>query len=162
MVIYDKDGINYVYVDDLGVDVYGVHSIILNTTPATDHYASGTKITLTANENQAFGDAVYINTDGEAQLADADALATAKVIGICTETVTANNPGTYLIQGIARDDTWAWTVGGYVYLSTTGTTGNTLTQTAPTGTDDCVVIIGIATHADRMIVNPSYSITVLE
>lgn len=104
-VIYDKDGINYVYVDDLGVDIYGVHSIILNTTPATDHYASGTKITLTANENQAFGDAVYINTDGEAQLADADALASAKVIGICTETVTANNPGTYLIQGIARDDT---------------------------------------------------------
>lgn len=53
-------------------------------------------------------------------------------------------------------------MGGYVYLSTTGTTGNTLTQTAPTGTDDCVVIIGIATHADRMIINPSYSITVLE
>ena len=107
VVIYDKDNVNYVYVDDLGVDIYGVHSIILNTTPATDHYASGTKITLTANENQAFGDAVYINTDGEAQLADADALASAKVIGICTETVTANNPGTYLIQGIARDDTWA-------------------------------------------------------
>lgn len=155
VVIYDKTQTNYVYPNQYGVDIYHAKDIILNPAPSTDHTAFGLKIYLTANENQAFGDVVYINTDGEAQLADADAIATAKVIGMCTETVTANNVGTYLIQGTARDDSWAWTVGGHIYLSTTGTSGNTLTQTAPSGTDDCVVVVGVATHADRMLFNPS-------
>lgn len=128
--------------------------IHVTAAPGSDHTVSGTTITLTANENQAIGDVCYINADGEAQLADADAIASSKVVAMATESITANNPGTYLLNGIARDDTWNWTVGDYVYLSTTGTTGNTLTQTAPSATDDCVVIVGIATHADRMLFNP--------
>jgi hypothetical protein len=59
-----------------------------------------------------------------------------------------------LFHGIGRYDTWAWTVGGVVYLSTTGTSGNTLTQTAPTGTGKVVQILGIATHADRIYFYP--------
>ena len=51
-----------------------------------------------------------------------------------------------------RDDTWTWTVGGLIYVSTT--TG-TLTQTAPSGTGDQVQVVGYATHADRMYFNPS-------
>jgi len=81
---------------------------------------------------------------------------------MCTETVTTGNPATYILFGVARNDTWAWTVGGYVYLSTTGTTGNTLTQTAPSGTDDCIVTVGVATHADRILLNPSTTIIELE
>ena len=126
----------------------------ITAAPGSDHTASGMKITLTANENQAFGDVGYINADGEVQLADADAIATGKVMAMAVATIAGDASGTYLLQGIARDDTWNWTVGGYVYLSTTGTTGNTLTQTAPSGEDDCVVIVGIATHADRIYFNP--------
>lgn len=122
--------------------------------PGTNLTASGQTIRLTANENQDFGDVCFINVDGEAQLGDADALSTSKVTVLCLESATANNPATYLVQGIARNDTWAWTVGGVVYLSTTGTTGNTLTQTAPSGTGDIVQIVGIATHADRILFNP--------
>ena len=44
---------------------------------------------------------------------------------------------------------------GLIYLSTTGTSGNTLTQTAPSGSGDIVQILGVATHADRIFFNPS-------
>lgn len=126
----------------------------LTAAPGTDETFTGVAVTLTANENQAFGDVCYINSDGEAQLADADAAATASAVLMCTQTVTANNPATYLLFGIARDDTWAWTVGGKIYLSTTGTTGNTLTQTAPSGAADIVQVLGVATHADRILFKP--------
>ena len=70
-------------------------------------------------------------------------------------TVSLGATGTYLMLGVARQDAWAWTVGGLIYLSITGMTGNTLTQTAPSGTDEVVQIIGIATHDDRMIFSPN-------
>lgn len=130
--------------------------------PEADHRASGPTIRLVANENQAFGDVCFINVDGEAQLGDADADSTAYCTVMCTETVTANNTATYIVQGHARDDTWAWTVGGLVYLSTTGTTGNTLTQTAPSATGDQVQIIGVATHADRILFNPDLSVVEIQ
>jgi hypothetical protein len=144
-----EDGSNYVYVTNNDL------TINMPAAPGADLKASGTTITLTANENQAFGDVCYIQSDGDAALADADGIATAKVTVMCMETVTTGNSAQYLLVGVARNDAWAWTVGGHIYLSTTGTTGNTLTQTAPSGTDDCVVVVGIATHADRMIFNPS-------
>lgn len=148
-------GTNYVYVTDTGVDIVDLKQAHLIAAPTSDHSYSGTTITLTANENQAFGDVCYINADGEAQLGDASASTTSLVTVMCTETVSANNPATYLIMGIARDDTWAWTVGSPVYLSITGTTGNTLTQTAPSATGEIVQYIGMATHADRILFNPS-------
>ena len=112
------------------------------------------KITLTANENQAFGDVCRIDSAGEAAIADASAFSTSSALFMCLDTVTTGNPASYLALGIARDDTWAWTVGGIVYLSTTGTTGNTLTQTAPSGAGEIVQVLGVATHADRMYFKP--------
>lgn len=126
----------------------------ITAAPTSDTTVSGTTTTFTANENQGFGDAVFINSSGKAQLGDADAIATSGCIALCTATVTSNNTGTYLLQGFARNDAWNWTVGGFIYLSTTGTTTNTLTQTAPSGTDDVIQILGVATHADRMYFNP--------
>jgi len=127
----------------------------IDSTPDSDHTVSGIIGDFTANENQAFGDVCYIDADGEMHLADADAIASAVVIGMCADaSINASASGDYLLFGIARDDTWAWTVGGLVYLSLTGTTTNTLTQTAPSATDDCIVIVGVATHADRIFFNP--------
>lgn len=136
----------------LGVEAAG--AVTLTAAPGSNLTATGIKITLTANENQAFGDVCYIGSDGDATLADADAYSTSSALFMCLETVTTGNPASYLALGIARNDTWAWTVGGLIYLSTTGTTGNTLTQTAPSGTGDIVQILGVATHADRMYFKP--------
>jgi hypothetical protein len=128
----------------------------LTAAPATDHTVSGTTIYLKANENQAFGDVCYINADGEAQLIDADAIATMSGIVMCADaSIDADASGNYLVMGIARDDTWAWTVGGLIYGTVTGTTGNTLSQTAPSAANDVVQIMGVATHADRMLFKPS-------
>lgn len=129
-------------------------SIALTPAPASDHLATGMKISLTAHENVAFGDVCFINTSGKAQIIDADAIATMSGIVMAIASISADASGEFLLMGIARDDTWAWTVGGLIYGSVTGTTGNTLTQTAPSATDDVVQIMGVATHADRMLFNP--------
>jgi hypothetical protein len=136
----------------LGVDAAGDTTLV--AAPGSNLTATGIKITLTANENQAFGDVCYIDSAGEAALADADAYATASAVFMCLQTVTTGNPASYLALGIARNDSWAWTVGGLIYLSTTGTSGNTLTQTAPSGAGDIVQVLGVATHADRMYFKP--------
>ncbi len=127
----------------------------ISSAPASNQTAEGIKTTLTANESQAFGDAVFINSAGKAQLGDADAIATASCVALCLGSVSADATGNYMLLGVARNDSWAWTVGGLIFLSTTGTTGNTLTQTAPTGEDDVIQVLGIATHADRIFFNPS-------
>ena len=145
--------------DDIYEAISTNGSLNINALPDSDHEASGTIVTLTANENQAFGDVCYIDSDGEAHLGDADAIATSKIVAMCADaSISANSTGRYLLSGFVRDDTLNLTVGSPVYLSTTGTTGNTLTQTMPTGTDDCVVLLGIATNADRFLFIPSTNI----
>ena len=135
--------------------VISCENIKFTAAPASDHLASGILISLTAAVALNFGDACYINSDGKAALGDADAIATASCIIMCADASIAENAsGNFLLIGVARDDTWTWTPGGLIYLSTTGTTGNTLTQTAPSGTDDVIQILGVATHADRMIFSP--------
>ena len=136
----------------LGVDASG--DVLLTAAPGSNLTATGVKVTLTANETQAFGDVCRIGSDGDATLADATAYSTASALFMCLESATAGNPASYLALGIARNDTWAWTVGGHIYLSTTGTTGNTLTQTAPSTTGEIVQVLGVATHADRIYFKP--------
>lgn len=129
--------------------------LLITSIPSSNLLASGIKTTFIANENQAFGDVCYINESGEAQIGDASAIANSKIIAMCIDSsVLADASGNYLLSGIARNDSWNFTVGGFVYLSTLGTSGNSLTQTAPNGEDECVVVIGIATHANRIYFNP--------
>lgn len=122
--------------------------------PGTDLTVSGITAQFTTNEAQAFGDLIYIDSSGKSHIAKGDAIATAKVIGMAIGTYSLGGTGTYLLHGFARNDAWNWTPGGFVYLTVTGTTGNTLSQTAPTTTDSCTVIIGIAIAADEIYVNP--------
>lgn len=129
--------------------------VSFDSTPNADVTATGITAQFTANENQGFGDAVRIASDGDAAIADASVVATSYAIGLCTATVTTGNTGTYLLQGFARNDAWNWTVGAPIFLSLTGTTTNTLTQTAPSATNEVVQILGVATHADRIYFNPS-------
>jgi len=128
----------------------------LTAAPGADHTVSGTIIQLVAAQTQAIGDVCYIASTGKAYLAKADAIANANaVVMVADASIATDATGNYLVLGIARDDTWTWTVGGLVYLSTTGTTGNTLTQTAPSGANNVIQVLGVATHADRMLFKPS-------
>lgn len=135
-------------------DAY-IRRVNIVSTPTADKESSGIICTFTAHESMAFGDVCYINTSGEAQLANADAVATSYAMCMCVSaTVSASATGIYMLYGFANNTDWAWTVGSPVFVSTTGTSTNTLTQTSPSGTDDVIQIMGIATHADRMYFNP--------
>ena len=130
-------------------------SVVFDPIPASDHNAAGLIAPMTAGASLAFGDAVYQKSDGEMHLGDADAASTSGVIAIAVASGSDGASSNFMFYGFVRDDTWNWTVGGLIYLSTTGSSGNTLTQTAPTGSGDIVQILGVATHADRIFFNPS-------
>ncbi len=119
---------------------------IADPTPNSDHLGSGRSVPLLVHETVGFGDACYINSDGEMAIGDADAIATGEVIFFAGATITTGNTGTFYQYGtFLRDDSWDWTKGGTIYLSTTGTTGNTMTQIKPTGSNDVVIGLGKAT-----------------
>ena len=137
------------------------HEILLDTTPGTNLTGSGLKGVFT-NGNAgscAFGDVMYVALDDDLEFADADASTTTPALYMALGTITAASSGEFMIYGIVRNDAWTWTIGpgaaGLIYVSTTGTTGNTLTQTAPSATGDQVQIVGHALTATTMMFNPS-------
>lgn len=138
----------------------GGGSTELTAIPATDKTASGITTQFTANENQAFGDVVKINGSGKAQIAKADVIANATALAMCvSESVEADATGNYLLIGFVRNDAWNWTVGGDIYLTIIGTTGNTLSQTAPDAAvpiveDTVKQLLGVANSADTIYFNP--------
>ncbi|MDD4515408.1 hypothetical protein [Massilibacteroides sp.] len=132
----------------------------LTSIPATNQTASGITTTFTANESQAFGDVVRLNSSGKAQIAKADVIANATALAmLIDDEVEADATGHYLLIGFVRDDAWNWSIGAWIYLTITGTTGNTLTQTSPFDADpiveDTVVqLLGVANTADTFYFNP--------
>ncbi|MBU1067355.1 hypothetical protein KKE60_06180, partial [Patescibacteria group bacterium] len=129
-------------------------TIQLTILPA-DHSYSGDIINDIVGENVALFDVVYLKSDGKWWLADADTSTTMPGAALALATISADATGNLLLRGFARDDTWNWTVGGFIYVSTTP--GNP-TQTEPSGTGDQVQILGFAKTADVVFFNPSYNI----
>jgi hypothetical protein len=117
--------------------------------------ADGPTIYVTAASTLAFGDVCYIASNGKATLIDADAIASMSgCIMLVDTSVSADASGTFLLLGVATKTSWNWTVGGLLYGTVTGTTGNTMSQTAPTGTDDVVQILGVALSATKILFYP--------
>lgn len=128
-------------------------SINRKAIPSADNTAEGDIVgDINAGETVAFPNIVYLKSDGKWWLADADAIASACLVGMALESKNADQAVKVLLRGFVRDDDWAWTVAGRVYLSTTA---GALTQTAPSGEDDVVQVVGVATHADRMYFFPT-------
>lgn len=125
--------------------------------PVSFYTMAGWLITLTANETQALGDVCYIGSDGKAHIAKADVIANASAVVMCIDPagIAASASGNYIAWGRAKKAAWSWTVGGRIYLSVTGTTGNTLTQTAPSGANNVIQCIGVALAATEMLFMPS-------
>jgi uncharacterized ParB-like nuclease family protein len=123
----------------------------LAATPGTDDTYQGQVITgRNWGATVAQWDAVYLDSAGTWQLADANGSNTFPCRGLAAAAGTAGNPGTVLDNGVARNDAWAWTVGGDVYLSETA---GGLTQTAPSASGSRVQKIGYALTADSIRVN---------
>lgn len=135
-----------------GKPIRNVSTVGITATPSADTTASGIIITLTAGSSLVFGDICYIASSGKAVIADADTIATGGGIAMSLGVYSDNDPGSFLLHGIARNDAWSWTVGGILYLSTTA---GSMVQTPPNATDNVVQVLGVATHADRVYFNPS-------
>lgn len=127
-------------------------SVKFQSTLASDHSVSGNTSSGTVSNVTAFGQALYMKSDGTWDLADATDDTTMPAAGLTT--AAANGVQTILTYGYARDDSWDWTPGGEIYIDTTA---GALTQTAPDTNGNQVQIVGVATHADRIFFNPSYS-----
>jgi len=152
MTATDPQGV----LEELKAGLDGVSGLDIDSTPDTDATVSGITADFVAAGNIAFGDVCYIASTGKATLVDADAIASMSGLVMCADaTISADATGSFLMIGFARNDAWNWTVGGLIYGTVTATTGNTLSQTAPSGASDVVQVLGVATHADRMFFNPS-------
>lgn len=150
---YDYDSIIQTFIES-----YVFDSIIIRylTVDGTKNY-SGVKQSFTAGENFVLGEVGYIKSDGKIWKADADAEATMPGAVIATGTINANNTGTYLLIGTIKNASWSLTIGGKVYTSTAA---GAITQTPPSGTDDCRQLIGIATASDRIFFKPDLTYTI--
>jgi len=102
----------------------------------------------------ARGDAVYKDSvSGVVMLADADALATARVEGLCADlTIATGATGKFVSEGRLDGAGTFATVGDPVYLSTSGASGGTLTQTAPSGSGKVLVRVGTAITGTDLLV----------
>lgn len=140
-----------------GDDIYmdDGRTIELFNALGTDHTATGIITTDTVGDNVNIGDLLYMNADGTYKFVDADAAATMPGVVMALATISSASAGKLLHQGYVRDDTWNWTIGGLIYATVTATTGNTLSQTAPSGSGDQVQVVGYAVTADIMWFAPS-------
>lgn len=136
-----------------------VDSLILSS-PSSDHSYSGTTISATAGEAVAIGDVCYLKSDGKFWKADADAESSSDgMLSMATAAISADASGVFLLKGLYRDDTWSWTTGSKLYISTTP--GNP-TATAPSETGDIVRLVGYAYTADIVYFNPDNTFVELD
>jgi len=123
----------------------------LNPAPGDEAY-TGITISIQSGEAIANGDAVYIKSDGLIWKANAATSTTMPVLGVVPIGGTSGATLTVLTNGLYQhDDLFAWTVGGCVYMAATS---GLMSQTQPAATDNVVQVVGIATHADKLLVNP--------
>jgi hypothetical protein len=123
--------------------------------PASDHTAEGPNTAaINAGATVAAFELVYLASTGKWVLTDADAAATAiGMLALALEAGTDTNPMSVALAGsLVRDDTWVWTVGAVLYVSTTP---GAMTETAPSATGDIVRVVGYAVSADVVYFLPS-------
>jgi len=120
-----------------------------------DHTATGITALLTASENLAIGDLVYVSGNGTVGKADADSVAKMPAIGLAVEAINANNPGPILLQGMFRDDTFNFTAGNRLFASTTD---GGITATVPSGSNDVAQAVGVALSDDVIYFKPDMTL----
>ncbi|MDP1621571.1 MAG: metallophosphoesterase [Bacteroidales bacterium] len=111
-----------------------------------DITSSGELLRINAGEAVNIGDVIYIGSTGSAMLCKADTIINCPyAFAIATGPTPQNSTGIFMTRGVLRSDKWPdWTVGGLLYVSTTGTTTNTLTQTPPGALNNIIIPVGVA------------------
>jgi len=111
-------------------------------------------MTLTSDSAVAIGDVCFINSSGHAQIAKADVIGDANGLIMATQTIAASGSGVFLVFGTITSAAISLTAGSAAYLSTVGTTGNTLTATAPSGAGNVIQFLGWAMATNSLFFHP--------
>lgn len=120
--------------------------VALSSTLGTDDtYQALTVAGLNAGATIAQWEAVYIGGASTYLLADANGAGTYPARGLAVAAYSSTNAAIILREGTVRNDAWAWTPGGTIYLSTTA---GGLTQTMPATVGEIVQQVGVALTAD--------------
>ncbi|TSA25197.1 MAG: hypothetical protein D4R67_10615 [Bacteroidetes bacterium] len=131
--------------------------------PGSDHSYKGAKRNMQCGATTMnFGDVGYLSGFGKVEMTDASSESTTGALVMATSTVTSNNYADFLILGVVRDDSWSWNFGGKIYISTFGSTGNTLSQEIPKATNEVVQHVGFALSATVIIFRPEFTSIVLK
>ena len=131
---------------------------LIDSIPSDDS-TGGIIAEMVLGESVVFPNVLYQKSDGKLYKADADLENTMPVIAMAEESGNIDETKKVLLFGFVRDDGWSWTVGGNIYVS--GTLGG-LTQTAPSAVNSQVQIVGIATHANRILFKPDSLVLTME
>lgn len=123
------------------------------TIPSTDITAVGTKAQITVDENNiGFGALLHIDSDGNVIQADSNGVNIMPCQFMATETGTGSK--IVLLSGFAKNNSWNWTPGVPLYVSTTS---GVMTQTPPETTDDIIQIVGFAISTTVIFFKPDYT-----
>lgn len=148
---------DYLRLNSAGNNIEGVPSAIqsFSMSPSvTNGEYSGITSSGIIGETIAFGDALYLKSDGKYWKADASASTTMPCTAIALGAGSAGSVINLLVIGFICDDSWAWTVGGMLYPSTTA--GEITDDISAYTTGDQVQCIGYAYSANTAYINPSY------
>lgn len=128
---------------------------LINSSVSSDSSGSGLIISGTAGMTLAPGDICVVNSSGEFVHADADSASTMPAFAIAVDGAGSLASSRFIFNGVYRLDSWNWTPGDFIYVSTTA---GSLTSTAPSGSGDQVQLLGIAITADIILLigNPDY------
>lgn len=109
-----------------------------------------------AGDTIAQWDLVYLDsTSGRWEFADADSATTSGgvLLALAAASGTDGNAMNVVFRGVVRNDGWTWSgAGKALYVSTTA---GAMTETAPSGTDDVVRVVGYTLSDDCIYFNPS-------
>lgn len=135
--------------------IVGTDSNVLDGTPDTDHTANGPQ-TDTFQLSGTIGQiqSVYMNSSGQWAQTDASAESTsAGMLALTLESGVANDPVLVALKGsFIRDDSFTFTAGQTIYLSTTA---GAWTATEPTGSGDISRVVGYCVAPDVVYFDPS-------
>ena len=118
-----------------------------------DHSYCGIICTETVGENVVSGDACYLKNDGKFWKSDANAVGTMPVSAMALESLMTDAEGRLLVDGLVRDDSWSWTVGGLVYASLT--IGELTQDISGYTAGDQVQVVGFALRSNILCLRPS-------
>lgn len=134
-----------------------INAMVLTNEAVTLTYSGiSSKMTVDVNA-KGFGAPLYMAADGHLETADATTNATMPCAALAMETGTGTKE--VLLYGVTTYSTWAWAVGGLLYVSTDV---GELTQSAPYSTGEQVQVVGVAISSDTILFNPNYVLIELE